>query len=185
VLPYPHARRGLVQLTAVVAVLGSTSVAAAAVQARLAARVDEQQIVLDAHAASLARLPPPLAGAELAALRGQRERISGQLEVFDRLERRRHGVVPALDAVIRGHMAPPQRFDDHGLWVTAYREAGGNLSVEGAAIDNADISEFMRDLQKDDRFSDVQLCFTKCNDDIDWDVPWYSFRLGMKVDYAK
>lgn len=183
--PYPLARRGLAELAAVVAVVLVPALAAGATRASLLARVDEQRIVMDAQNDFLARLRPLAADEDdITALRAERDRVAGQLVVFDKLERARHGVVRALDVATRGHMTPPRPGDRHKLWVTSYRESGGYVSMQGYAIDNADISERMRELQKDEQFSDVQLCFTKCDSTIEG-VPWYPFEVGMKVDYAR
>jgi Tfp pilus assembly protein PilN len=66
--------------------------------------------------------------------------------------------------------------------LTSFKEQGGVLLMTGAAIDNADISEFMRAMQKSAYFTDVNLKFTQA--DIKDGVNIYNFAVECKVNYA-
>jgi len=94
--------------------------------------------------------------------------------VIDKLEKGKRGPVRVLDELSN---AIPKR-----VWLVSFKEGAGNLSMTGAAIDNADISEFMRALQKSPYFSDVQLKFTQA--DVREGVSVYNFEVGCKVNYA-
>jgi type IV pilus assembly protein PilN len=111
---------------------------------------------------------------EVKELDQQKSRLLNQLAVIDKLEKGKRGPVRVLDELSN---AIPKR-----VWLTNFREGGGNLSMTGAAIDNADISEFMRALQKSPYFSDVQLKFTQA--DVRDGVSVYNSEVGCKVNYA-
>lgn len=111
---------------------------------------------------------------EVKELDKQKQRLLTQLGVIERLEKSKRGPVRVLDELSN---AIPKR-----VWITNFKEAGGNLSMTGAAIDNADISEFMRAMQKSPYFSDVQLKFTQAA--VREGVPTYNFEIGCKVNYA-
>ncbi len=110
---------------------------------------------------------------EVKELDGQKQRLLNQLAVIDRLEKGKRGPVRVLDEMSN---SIPKR-----VWLVDFKEAGGVLSMRGAAIDNADVSEFMRALQKSPYFSDVTLKFTQA--DTREGVQIYSFQVECKVNY--
>jgi type IV pilus assembly protein PilN len=111
---------------------------------------------------------------EVKELDQQKSRLLNQLAVIDKLEKGKRGPVRVLDELSN---AIPKR-----VWLVSFQEAGGGLSLKGAAIDNADISEFMRALQKSPYFTDVNLRFTQS--DTREGVSIYNFEVGCKVNYA-
>lgn len=111
---------------------------------------------------------------EVKELDRQKQRLLSQLAVIERLEKGKRGPVRVLDEMSNGI---PKR-----VWITSFRESGGGLTLEGAAIENADISEFMRALQKSAYFTDIQLKFTQS--DVRDSVAIYTFRIECKVNYA-
>lgn len=111
---------------------------------------------------------------EVKELDQQKSRLINQLAVIDKLEKGKRGPVRVLDEL---STAIPKR-----VWIVQFRENGGALSMTGAAIDNADISEFMRAMQKSPYFSDVQLKFTQA--DVREGVSVYNFEIGCRVNYA-
>jgi type IV pilus assembly protein PilN len=111
---------------------------------------------------------------EVKELDQQKSRLLNQLAVIDKLEKGKRGPVRVLDELSN---AIPKR-----VWLVSFQEAGGGLSLKGAAIDNADISEFMRALQKSPYFTDVALRYTQS--DTREGVAIYNFEVGCKVNYA-
>lgn len=110
---------------------------------------------------------------EVKELDGQKQRLLNQLAVIDRLEKGKRGPVRVLDEMSN---AIPKR-----VWLIDFKEAGGVLAMRGAAIDNADVSEFMRALQKSPYFTDVTLKYTQA--DTREGVQIYSFQVECKVNY--
>ena len=137
-------------------------------QGRLA---DQEKKIADSEA-EIKRLEKIIG--EVKELDQQKSRLLNQLAVIDKLEKGKRGPVRVLDELSN---AIPKR-----VWLTKFAENGGTLAMTGAAIDNADISEFMRALQKSPYFTDVQLKFTQA--DVRDGVSVYNFEVGCKVNYA-
>lgn len=111
---------------------------------------------------------------EVNELDKKKQRLLDQLAVIDKLEKGKRGPVRVLDEM---SSSIPKR-----VWITSFREQGGVLSLTGSAIDNADISEFMRNLQKTPYFTDINLKFTQA--DLKDGATVYNFEIGCKVNYA-
>jgi type IV pilus assembly protein PilN len=135
-------------------------------------RITDQEKTIAEADAEIKRLEKIIG--EVKELDQQKSRLLNQLSVIDKLEKGKRGPVRVLDEM---STAIPKR-----VWLSAFKESGGVLSITGAAMDNSDISEFMRALQKSVYFSDVQLKFTQA--DVREGVPVYNFEVGCKVNYA-
>lgn len=110
---------------------------------------------------------------EVNELDKQKQRLLAQLAVIDKLEKGKRGPVHVLDELSTNI---PKR-----VWIYHFREQGGSLSMAGAALENADISEFMRALQKSAYFGDVQLKYTQS--DVRDGVAIYRFEITSRVNY--
>jgi type IV pilus assembly protein PilN len=110
---------------------------------------------------------------EVNELDKQKQRLLAQLAVIDKLEKGKRGPVHVLDDLSTNI---PKR-----VWINRFTENGGSLSMTGAALENADISEFMRSLQKSPYFGDVQLKFTQS--DVRDGVAIYTFEVTCQVNY--
>jgi type IV pilus assembly protein PilN len=111
---------------------------------------------------------------EVKELDSQKQRLLNQLAVIDKLEKGKRGPVHVLDEMSN---AIPKR-----VWLDSFKETGGQLVMTGAAIDNADISEFMRAMQKSAYFSDVQLKFTQAGTRDGVNI--YNFAIECRVNYS-
>jgi type IV pilus assembly protein PilN len=111
---------------------------------------------------------------EVNELEKQKGLLRDQLGVIDKLERGKRGPVHVLDE-LSAHI--PKR-----VWVTQFQEKAGMLSLGGVGLDNADISEFLRALQKSKYFSSVQLGFTQST--VKNGVNIYQFSITCQVNYA-
>ena len=103
----------------------------------------------------------------------QKQRLLSQLSVIDKLEKGKLGPVRVLDQI---SASIPKR-----VWITSFRETAGALAITGAAMDNSDISEFMRAMQKSAYFSNVTLKFSQS--DLRDGVTIYTFEIGCSVNY--
>ena len=111
---------------------------------------------------------------EVNQLEKQREALKKQLGVIDKLERGKRGPVHVLDELSTNI---PKR-----VWITRFSEKGGALDLVGVGLENADISEFMRAMQKSKYFSNVQLGFTQSQKKNG--VTIYNFRVTARVNYS-
>jgi type IV pilus assembly protein PilN len=94
--------------------------------------------------------------------------------VIERLEKGKLGPVRVLDELSTNI---PKR-----VWITSFREKEGDLSLRGTGLENADISEFMRALQKSKFFDNVRLKYTQSTSQEG--VLIYKFEITAKVNYA-
>lgn len=160
------------QIVAMSAVLMVAAVSAFTVHSVYVAKVEERERKIADNETEIKRLQKIIG--EVNELDKQKTRLLSQLAVIDKLEKGKRGPVRVLDEL---STAIPKR-----VWVTSFREAGGTLSITGAAMDNSDISEFMRALQKTPYFTDVSLRFS--NADQRDGVPVYNFEINCKVNYS-
>ena len=160
------------QLVAMSGVLMVSLVAAFTVHTIFQSRVEERQAKVAANEIEIKRLETIIG--EVNELDKQKNRLLNQLAVIDKLEKGKRGPVRVLDELSN---SIPKR-----VWINSFREQAGTLSLTGAAIDNADISEFMRAMQKQPYFSEIQLKFTQA--DLKDGATVYNFEINCKVDYA-
>lgn len=160
------------QIVAMSAVLMVALVSAFTVHSVYVSDVEQREKKISDNEAEIKRLQKIIG--EVNELDKQKTRLLSQLGVIDKLEKGKRGPVRVLDEL---STAIPKR-----VWITSFRESGGTLSITGAAMDNSDISEFMRALQKTPYFSEVSLRFS--NADQRDGVPVYSFEVSCKVNYS-
>jgi type IV pilus assembly protein PilN len=160
------------QIVAMSAVLMVALVSAFTVHSVYVAQVEERERKKTDNENEIKRLQKIIG--EVNELDKQKTRLLSQLAVIDKLEKGKRGPVRVLDE-LSGSI--PKR-----VWVTSFRETAGSLSITGAAMDNSDISEFMRALQKTPYFTDVSLRFS--NADQRDGVPVYNFEINCKVNYS-
>jgi len=160
------------QLVAMSAVVVVAIVVAFTVIAVFDGKVEKRNATVATNAEEIKRLQTIIG--EVNELDKQKQRLLNQLAVIDKLEKGKRGPVRVLDEM---SSAIPKR-----VWITSFREQGGQLSLTGSAIDNADISEFMRALQKTPYFTEINLKFT--NADVRDGATVYNFEIACKVNYA-
>ena len=111
---------------------------------------------------------------EVKVLEGEKKVLLEQLGVIEKLERGRRGPVYVMDEMAT---IIPKR-----VWLEQFVEQNNVLTIDGYGIENADISEFMKALDKSKFFSMVTLNFTES---IDLDgVNIYQFKIQCMVDYS-
>lgn len=164
--------KSLYQIVAMGAALSVALIAVLTVHIYHEGKIEEQTTKLEGNKAEIKRLEKIIG--EVKELDKQKDRLLNQLSIIDKLEKGKRGPVRVLDEL---STAIPKR-----VWLTDFRETGGALSMGGSAIDNADISEFLRALQKSQFFTDVTLKFTQAA--VRDGVSVYNFEIGCKVNYA-
>ena len=111
---------------------------------------------------------------EVKVLEGEKKILVDQLAVIEKLERGRRGPVYVLDEMAT---IIPKR-----VWLDSFDEVKGVLTISGFGIENADISEFMKALDKSKFFSMVTLNFTKAMEEEGVNI--YEFKIQCMVDYS-
>jgi type IV pilus assembly protein PilN len=162
----------LYQLMGMAAAVLVTIIAGVGVHLYYVGQLKDQETKIEEQQIEIKRLEKIIG--EVKELEVQKARLLSQLGVIEKLEKGKRGPVRVLDEMSNGI---PKR-----VWITSFKEQSGSLTLEGSAIENADISEFMRSLQKSIYFTDIQLKFTQS--DVRDSVAIYIFRIECKVNYA-
>ena len=93
----------------------------------------------------------------------EKNRIIGQLK------RNQSGPVHLLDEVSRNL---PDR-----VWLVSMNEQGGKIDLEGRAITNSDIVDFINNLKRSPFFKDVQIVESRQSSDNEKKIALYNFKL--------
>lgn len=78
--------------------------------------------------------------------------LRGKLEVLDKLKEGRTGPAQYLDELNR--IMPPK------LWLVSFSESSGHIVIEGTALNEKVVAEFMRNLNGSSFFSNINLVQT-------------------------
>ncbi len=116
-------------------------------QARRLGQLESESAKLQAEIARLDQQAK-----EVKDLDAKRAELQAKLQVIELLKHRRVGPVRALEDLSD---AAPEK-----LWLTDFSESNGAVSIQGLAIDNQTIAEFMRRLQQSRYFYEVDLVET-------------------------
>lgn len=162
----------LVQLGAMAGALGVVLIAAVSVHVYFAGQVEEREERIATGREEIANLKKIIG--EVNELDKQKKRLLQQLAVIDKLEKGKLGPVRVLDELSTNI---PKR-----VWITTFVEKNGELNLKGTGLENADISEFMRALQKSKYFSNVRLKYTQSTTKDG--VLIYNFEITAKVNYS-
>jgi type IV pilus assembly protein PilN len=86
---------------------------------------------------------------EVNEFKKRQDDLRGKLDVLDKLEKSRRGPVIILDELYK---ALPDK-----LWLEAFKESGGKVSISGVATNEETVALFMRNLDASPQFSQVSL----------------------------
>jgi type IV pilus assembly protein PilN len=86
---------------------------------------------------------------EVAQLQATIASLKQKVTVIENLSKKKVGPVRVMESL---SASAPER-----LWVTEFKENGGNLTLNGMAVDNQTVADFMKALQGTQYFRDVEL----------------------------
>lgn len=89
---------------------------------------------------------------EVGNLQQQVKALEGKIKVIDDLTKKKVGPVKIMEGL---SLATPSR-----LWLTEFRESGGNLAINGIAVDNQTVADFLKSLSTFVYFNNVDLVET-------------------------
>ena len=111
---------------------------------------------------------------KVEAVKSQRLELNDKLAVIDRLKSAQKGPVFLLDQL--ASCIPAK------VWISSMTENGKTMNIEGKALEHENISRFMRNLEKSEYFSNVELASSlatgKGKSDLD-DVK--TFKLACQI----
>ncbi|HEY1373328.1 MAG TPA: PilN domain-containing protein [Candidatus Binatia bacterium] len=86
---------------------------------------------------------------EVAQLQATIASLKQKVTVIENLSKKKVGPVRVMESL---SASAPER-----LWVTEFKENGGSLTLNGMAVDNQTVADFMKALQGTQYFRDVEL----------------------------
>lgn len=115
---------------------------------------------------------------EVQDLLKKKEQLVQKQEIIEKLRKGKTGPVRALDDL---STEIPDR-----VWVTSFVDKGGNVEIKGLAIENEDVSAFMKALQRSKYFvrSSLVLMHVRAEERKDKGVTLYTFLITCKVNYS-
>ena len=115
---------------------------------------------------------------EMARIRKRTKEIQNKFNVIKDLEKQRSGPVRLLEEIATS--VPVDR-----LWLSAVVEKGGDLTLEGSAMDNDTVALFMTNLENKKQIKSVDLKATKLQNFPKHKLNAASFVLACKTAFHK
>ncbi len=130
---------------------------------------------------------------EVEKYKGLEAALNRKLGIIEKLEKGKTGPVRVLDHL--SQIIPKQ------VWLTTWAEKSGTVKVEGEALTNKHVAEFITALKKPAQgmqpvepaaqpkkqphfFTDIRLLETAMKDDRDFKRTFVRFKINIKVNYA-
>ncbi len=108
---------------------------------------------------------------QVGDLEGRVKEFREKYRVVDDLEKQKIGPVRVMERLSAA--TPPS------LWLTEFKETGGSLLINGLAIDNQTVAEFMTALAKVEYFNNVELVETAQGTQAAAGLKKFSIRTGV------
>ncbi|HTN44112.1 MAG TPA: PilN domain-containing protein [Nitrospiria bacterium] len=105
---------------------------------------------------------------EVENYEGNKKVLEEKNKIIEQLKKNQGAPVRLLDEISKS-MEPLK------IWLTTVKEEGSQVEVDGKAVTNADIVQFINNLKTTKFFSDIQLIESR--QAIELNVPIYSFKL--------
>ena len=100
-----------------------------------------------------------------------RKALENKNEIIRNLRKKQSGPVHVLDDL-------SNKLPDR-VWIKSFTESNGLIKLEGNALSNADIVDYIDNLESSSYFTNVQL--QESRKKMEKNIPIYSFKLRMKV----
>lgn len=110
---------------------------------------------------------------EVGDLQQKVKALEQKIKVIDDLTKKKVGPVKVLESL---SLATPSR-----LWLTEFKENGGNLTVSGLAVDNQTVADFLKALSTFAYFNNVDLIETTQVEE--QGVPLKKFTIKSQLSY--
>ncbi len=117
---------------------------------------------------------------EINNFKKMKDQIKAKLDIITNLEKSRTSEVHLMDELSKTIPYDPSSILSKKLWLVSLQQHGDLIGMDGVALDNSTIAQFMDNLSKDPYFSDVNLSKTeqiKSND-----LLLYKFSLTCKFN---
>lgn len=116
------------------------------------------------------------------------EKVTKEVKDLEQKEAEYNNKILVIANLKKSKLGPVRILDDlntalpEHAWITQVREESGVMSIDGKAIDNQTIANFMKELEGSDYFKSIDLGETRQSDDRN--VKIKSFTLNTAVSYS-
>jgi len=110
---------------------------------------------------------------DVAELQRKIKEFEGKNKVIDDINKKKSGPVRVMESLA---VATPS-----ALWLTEFKEIGGNLTITGVAVDNQTIAEFLKALATHAYFNNTELVETTQNQQAG--LPPRRFLIKSRLNY--
>lgn len=110
---------------------------------------------------------------EVAKFKEAKKAVEDKLGVIETLKKAKAGPVKMLDELSR---ITPEK-----LWINSFKEKGGGIEMDGVAISNEVVAQFMTELEKSEYFKDVELIQTEQVDQGAMKLKKFNLTCKLKV----
>jgi type IV pilus assembly protein PilN len=86
---------------------------------------------------------------EVGRFKKLQNELQGKLDVLDKLKEGQTGPVHLLDELSK---SLPEK-----LWISSFKESGGNVSLQGVGLNEATVAQFLRNLEGSPYYQGVEL----------------------------
>lgn len=109
---------------------------------------------------------------QVADFEQRKKHLEEKNRIIDQLEKSRVGPVKVLDYV-------SQSLDPLKLWLVRVAVTGQNIDLEGRALSNDDVVEFVNNLRRTDYFTNIDL--QESRSAVESQLSIYQFKLGFRL----
>jgi type IV pilus assembly protein PilN len=109
---------------------------------------------------------------QVADFEKKKKHLEDKNRIIDQLEKSRVGPVKVLDHV-------SQSLDPLKLWLVRVAVTGQNIDIEGRALSNDDVVEFVNNLRRTDYFTNINLQESRAA--LESQVSVYQFKMGFQL----
>jgi len=109
---------------------------------------------------------------QVADFEERKKQLEDKNRIIDQLEKSRVGPVKVMDHV-------SQSLEPLKIWLVRVGVTGQNIDLEGRALTNDDVVEFVNNLRRTEYFTDINLLESRAA--VESQISLYQFKLGFRL----
>ncbi len=113
---------------------------------------------------------------EVSKFKEAKKVLENKLGVIESLKKEKAGPVKMLDEL---SSVTPEK-----LWLNSFKEQGGGINIEGMAISEEVIAQFMTELEKSSNFKDIELVVTEQTEQVGLKLKKFSLTGKLETEVA-
>jgi len=113
---------------------------------------------------------------EVSKFKEAKKILENKLGVIESLKKGKVGPVKMLDELSR---VTPEK-----LWLVSFKELGGGINIDGMAISEEVIAQFMTELEKSSNFKDIELVVTEQSEQVGLKLKRFSLTGKLEAEGA-